>query len=265
MSEVSPRGRAPPIATASAGKRVKVGSPMAMLIVTLLAVNTAWTPPPRLDAQPCGLQGRRRSIAMSEEERRKRLQQLFGEEASKIADRTAPKKKKADEPAREIQMLVEGMQRLEWGAVRLVDVAMTPGPLEASFAPRLPDSDLLSVRLDMPLGMLLEEQAADEQSNADGGSGPPSAVVAELLNDGSARTGGVQEGDVLRACTAVRMAMSYPTWNLLLGGVGKPSLQKVLFQADGESFETVMAALGSNSQTQQGNGQVILFLERSRV
>ena len=126
--------------------------------------------------------------------------------------------------------------------------------------------------------------------------------------EGSARNGGVMEGDMLRACTAVKMAMSYPTWNLLLGGVGKPQLQKVpriprlalalaldcsprprprprpwphahpprtiaacgmtiqvLFPTDGESFETVMAALGSNSEAQQGNGQVILFLERARA
>ena len=157
--------------------------------------------------------------ATASEEERRRLQQLFGRRP-KIADRTATKKVAADEPAREIQMLVEGMQQLEWGAVRLVDVAMTPGPLEASFAPRLAESDLLSVRLDMPLGMLLEEQVTE------GDSGPPSAVVAELLMEGSARNGGVMEGDMLRACTAVKMAMSYPTWNLPIAAWASCSSKK---------------------------------------
>lgn len=197
----------------------------------------------------------------TEEERRERLKLLFGDGASqKIAERTAAKKKAAAaEEAVEIQMLVEGMQQLDWGAVRLVDVAMTDGPLEASFEPLLDASRLLSVRLDMPLGMLLEE---DGGSTADDAAATLAPVVGELLDGGSASSGGVCVGDLLRATTAVKMGMSYPTWQLMLGGVGKPKLQKVLYSTYNEPFETVMAALGSNSQQQQGNGQIILFLER---
>ena len=85
-----------------------------MLVALLLAINPAHTSA----VARCRLHTPwRRGVAVmlepppSEEERRKRLQQLFGEDASKIADRTATKKVAADEPAREIQMLVEGMQQ----------------------------------------------------------------------------------------------------------------------------------------------------------
>ena len=55
---------------------------------------------------------------------------------------------------------------------------------------------------------------------------------------------------------------SYPTWQLMLGGVGQPKLQKVLLGTQDEPFEKIMAALASNAREQQGNGQVILLLER---
>ena len=40
-----------------------------------------------------------------------------------------------------------------------------------------------------------------------------------------------------------------------MGGVGQPRLQKILFNARGQAFEEVMAALGSNTREQRGNGQ----------
>ena len=55
---------------------------------------------------------------------------------------------------------------------------------------------------------------------------------------------------------------SYPTWNLIAGGIGRPKLQKVLFPTQGEPFEKLMAAIGSNSRVQQGNDQCILLVER---
>ena len=120
---------------------------------------------------------------VSPEEERERLSQLFGKEnAEKIMSRSASARAKPKaEAAEEILMLQEGMQTLKWGAVRLVDVDMAPGPLEASFEPLLPSSSLLCARLELPLGMLLEEPEA-----ADGGF----QVVAELLDGGSARDGG---------------------------------------------------------------------------
>jgi hypothetical protein len=190
----------------------------------------------------------------SEQERVERLQQLFGNDAgAQIAERTTSQKKSRPVEEEDIAMLQDGVQRLEWGSVRLIDVDMAEGPLEGAFVPLLPESDLLCMRLDMPLAMLLEEN--DDAA----------VEVLELLDGGSAREGGVREGDLLRATTAVTMAMSYPTWQLMMGGVGKPSLQKVLFSTQGEPFEKVMAAIASNSREQQGNGQAVLFIERARA
>ena len=68
----------------------------------------------------------------------------------------------------------------------------------------------------------------------------------------------------MRATTYVTMGMSYPAWQLMLGGVGKPTLLKSVLAAEKASFETVLAAIGSNGQGAQGNGQVVLFVERGR-
>ena len=156
----------------------------------------------------------------SEDERREKLRQLFGEQT---ADKLVPQKKA--EP--EFLMLVEGMQMLEWGETRLIDVAMAPGPLELSLQPILPagTSKLLCARLDLPLGMLLEEDDVDPEATVPG-LGPQLLRVAELYDSGTAADGGVRVGDLVRGTTFVTMGMSYPTWQLALGGVGRPTLQK---------------------------------------
>ena len=183
-------------------------------------------------------------------QRRQNLKDLFGEQA---ADNLAPLTpgERAEAQIDEILMLQEGMQSLSWGGLRLVDVDMAPGPLELALEPLESGSTLLCARLDMPLGLLLEEEAASD------------VRVIELLDGGSAAAGGVRVGDALRGMTAVTMGMSYPTWQLMLGGVGTPKLQKMLIPVDAKlPFEQVMAALGSNAREAQGNGQVVLLLER---
>jgi len=203
------------------------------------------------------------SVSCSEAAKEERLRQLFGDDAAKIAERTGKSRRDQEEKPLEIMMLEEGLQTLEWGAVRLIDVAMAPGPLEATFAPLLPQSKLIMVRLNLPLGMLLEADMERDVSEV-ALAGQP--VVAELLDDGgSAKGGGVEVGDILRATTAVTMGMSYPAWQLMLGGVGRPSLQKVLLTTNGEPFEKVMAAISSNSVQQQGNGELVLVLERQTL
>lgn len=191
----------------------------------------------------------------SDAERRERLGMLFGKEA---AERMQPTTDRERLESVEVQMLEQGMRELDWGSTRLVDVDMAAGPLEIDLRPIIEGSQLLCVRLDLPMGMLLEEE--DGLEKEDGRS--KTCTVAELFDSGSARPSGVRLGDMLRATTAVKMAMSYPAWQLMLGGIGKPSLQKILFATDGQPFDVVLAAISSNSREQQGNGQAVLLLER---
>ena len=46
------------------------------------------------------------------------------------------------------------------------------------------------------------------------------------------------------------------------GGGGTPALQKALMPTKGQPFEQVMAAIGSNSRDERGNGQIVLLVER---
>lgn len=94
---------------------------------------------------------------------------------------------------------------------------MADGPLELSLQPLLPESKLICLRLDMPLGMLLEESPlngcaadgsdeadaadADDAANADAADADADAadelnvaVVAEMFDVGSALGGGVELG-----------------------------------------------------------------------
>ena len=147
--------------------------------------------------------------------RRERLRQLFGEEASeRLAPRLEREKREAalealeadGEEDTEIQMLQDGMRSVSWGATRLVDVAMAKGPLEVTLQPVLPrgTSKLLCVRLDMPLGMLIEEAPVPNEAAL------VRPTVVELFPQGSAEPSGVRIGDIVRATTAVNMAMDYP-------------------------------------------------------
>lgn len=94
----------------------------------------------------------RPTLMRSDDERRDLLKQLFGEQTTAAR---VPKAREADLP--EVQMLQSGLQQLRWGGIRLVDVDLAAGPLELSLEPLFEDSDCVCVRLDTPLGVLLEE------------------------------------------------------------------------------------------------------------
>mmetsp|Transcript_84262 Transcript_84262/g.149266 ORF Transcript_84262/g.149266 Transcript_84262/m.149266 type:complete len:179 (-) Transcript_84262:172-708(-) len=154
-----------------------------------------------------------------------------------------------------IQMLQEGVQQLEWGAIRLVDVYMAEGPLEASFQPLLANSSLLCVRLDEPfdLGLGLHKEGPAEGN----------FYVTALEESKLRRASGIQVGDIIRATTSVQMGMSYPLWQLILGGVGQPKRQKVLLEIKGQSPQNVITAVNSNLRENDANGQVVVVLERA--
>ena len=71
----------------------------------------------------------------------------------------------------------------------------------------------------------------------------------------------MREGDLIRCVSGMKMGMSYPSWQLILGGVGRPTCKGARAHV-GHALDVVMAAIGSNSVQQQGDGQAILLLER---
>jgi hypothetical protein len=211
-----------------------------------------------LTSRPSALAARGAVAMMSErtdEERRRALARLYPNEQLSPKDRPR---------SSEVQpMLADGVIAQPWGPISLVDVYGAETPLEGIFRPLADDgaSELLVLRMNMPLGLLIEE------------NGPGEFEVAEVVAEGGAY-GRVQPGDILRATTCVRMAMSYPTWQVVLGGVGRPTSQKKLLElsprpADGAPpvlFEEMMGAIQSNSAASSGgNGQVIMLVERRRA
>ncbi|KAL6751844.1 hypothetical protein V8C86DRAFT_2768585, partial [Haematococcus lacustris] len=112
-----------------------------------------------------------------------------------------------------------------------------------------PHSSLVTVTLRSPMGLVLEESA------------PACVQVAEVVPGGAAATAQVRVGDRVRAVTAATMQMTYPTVNLLLGGVGRPRLKRVALPATGRSLAWVSGALRSNADLE--GGQATLVLERS--
>lgn len=104
----------------------------------------------------------------------------------------------------------------------------------------------------LPLGVLLGEHDSIAGMT----------VVDEVLAGSNGEAAGVREGDLLRACTACKMEMEQPTWQLIAGGIGRPKTARFMFSADFKPFEQVMEAVASNRMDPEGR-PVLLVLERS--
>ena len=112
-------------------------------------------------------------------------------------------------------------------------------------------STLLRLDVPLPCGILFEED--DDK-----------VIVVEVAPNSNAALAGVQEGDILRATSAVRAQMELPTWQLLGGGIGRPKFFRFIYGADlagppRRSFEEVLAAVASNRDQ---NRPALLVLER---
>eukprot|EP00898_Chlorokybus_atmophyticus_P001615 jgi/Chlat1/2454/Chrsp171S02341 len=122
-------------------------------------------------------------------------------------------------------------------------------PSVAEFTLRNEFSRIYAVSVRLPLGIVLEEK--------DG-----ALVIDDIWDDGNAAGTSVRVGDVLRATTAVTRVMTYPSMNLLLGGIGRPAAQRIFFMADGASFGNVIEAIKSNKDI---DNEAILIFERPYV
>jgi hypothetical protein len=103
----------------------------------------------------------------------------------------------------------------------------------------------------LPMGLILGE------SNIFAGA----IVVDEAIQDGTAAMAGVQVGDILRACTACRMGMDMPTWQVLAGGIGRPSTKRFMYSVDGRPLEEVLDAISSN-RMDTSDRPILLVIER---
>lgn len=103
----------------------------------------------------------------------------------------------------------------------------------------------------LPLGLILGE----------GEQFPGAVTVDEVADDGNGAAAGVKVGDIVRAFTACKMQMEQPTWQLIVGGVGRPRMFRYMYSADNKAFEEVMGAMASNRFDPETRA-VLLVIER---
>jgi hypothetical protein len=106
----------------------------------------------------------------------------------------------------------------------------------------------------LPLGIILGE--SEEY--------PGMTVVDEVADGSNGQDGGIQVGDMVRACTACRVEMTAPTWQLLVGGIGQPKTVRFMYLIDNRPFEEVMEAVASNRMDPESR-PVLLVVERQET
>jgi len=121
------------------------------------------------------------------------------------------------------------------------------------FRPRWRDgSSFIDVfEANLPLGIILGESE----------NFPVATVVDEVGPESNGETAGLRVGDILHACSACKLEMEMPTWQIMAGGIGVPKTKRFMYQADGRPFEEVMEAIGSNRQDPNAR-PVVVVVER---
>ena len=112
---------------------------------------------------------------------------------------------------------------------------MTPGPYTEGFTK-------VSTTLRKPMGIVFEEAAKG------GGGG---LEVVELVPGGNAeKSGAVQVGDILNRCSAVVLKAGKEGKYETEGYGQRPydNWDRIMFDCAGQTFDDVMAALGSNNE-----------------
>lgn len=124
---------------------------------------------------------------------------------------------------------------------------------KVQFPPRYEkgQSKILVLEAPLPLGLILGEHETITGVT----------VVDEVGEGSNGDAAGFQVGDLIRACTACRVEMEQPTWQLIVGGIGRPKTMRFIFSTDFKPFEQVMTALASN-RMDPDERSVILVVER---
>ena len=116
---------------------------------------------------------------------------------------------------------------------------------------------MYDVTVRRPLGLVLEENRTTPSVGA--------VLVAECIEGGNGAAAGIQPGDVLRKCSAVTLKSGPAVDARDQGDPDRPdcAFNRVRFDTRGETFDTVMAALGSNSERWGYFDVALTFVRRS--
>ncbi|KAL7575870.1 hypothetical protein ACA910_003185 [Epithemia clementina (nom. ined.)] len=160
-----------------------------------------------------------------------------------VAEFEQRKKNLADKEKRRLEQAKEEEQALRTRYSAVVPILKPDGSTQeerCDFQPRQKDgSTYIAVfQARLPLGIILGE--SDDW--------PGAIVVDEVAVGSNGESGGLKVGDIVHACTACKMEMEMPTWQLLAGGIGVPKTKRFMYQADRRPFEEVMEAVKSNRQ-----------------
>ncbi len=132
------------------------------------------------------------------------------------------------------------------------------GELSVSFSPWLGQkkSSLETYKLELPLGIDIEQSDEDGICRIVGISGTGSANSAE----------NVKVGDMVRAITAREQHMVYPQAQVALGGIGRPQLVTTFLPIERrlDAFDKLMDGIRSNLEV-SSNSDDVRLREQGRV
>eukprot|EP00746_Dinoflagellata_sp_MGD_P086803 gnl/MRDRNA2_/MRDRNA2_34394_c0_seq1.p1 gnl/MRDRNA2_/MRDRNA2_34394_c0~~gnl/MRDRNA2_/MRDRNA2_34394_c0_seq1.p1 ORF type:complete len:453 (-),score=61.52 gnl/MRDRNA2_/MRDRNA2_34394_c0_seq1:77-1435(-) len=103
-----------------------------------------------------------------------------------------------------------------------------------------------SVTIRKPMGIVLEEVPKNNELKCNLGA----VYVAEVLPDSNAEKAGVLVGDVLTSCSCIELKAGKEGEYASKGHGGRPfeNFERGTFPTKGQTFDTTMAALGSNNE-----------------
>eukprot|EP00966_Prymnesium_polylepis_P328732 7384506-Prymnesium_polylepis.1 len=119
--------------------------------------------------------------------------------------------------------------------------------------PLLPRSNLITLQLRVPLGLLIEE--------AEDGT-----ILVTGALPGYSALGQVEEGDLVRALTAyAEVVTGAPMWQQVTSGtpMGTRALKRLAFTTEGATYADVRGAIQSHRTDEGGDGIVTLLVERA--
>jgi hypothetical protein len=137
-------------------------------------------------------------------------------------------------------------------------------------------SFITTIESDLPLGIIIGEVTSTDTTNEENDTNTilqqrvPYIAIDEMSPNSNGEINGLQTGDIIHACTACKVDMELPTWQLLLGGIGRPKTNRYMHSvvSDGtlrsrssSLLEQTMNAIASNRFDPEQR-PILLVIER---